>query len=92
MKKTLTNLFIACTLLLLIAGQLNAAPVDEGRARAIASAVLVGKTIVQQPVSQKAMVRNGVDKPKPADYVFNAENNGGFVLVSGDDSQPLLVG
>ena len=64
-----------------------AAPVSLQQARQKAEAQLKGKNLVV--AAQARQMSKGETPPY---YVFNVENNGGFVIVSGDDRVPDILG
>ena len=79
-------LLILCSLLSVVA---FAAPITKEQARQAASQFLTSKGGVHRAAAQLAElppVLNAVDKSgNPYIYAFNAGNNAGYVLVSGDD-------
>jgi len=83
MKKQL--LFI---ILLLVAMTAAANPITQNEAWTKAQAVLRGKTLMATQTN--ARQANGTTSA-PAYYVFNAEDNGGFVIVSGDDQATSIL-
>ncbi|MBR6286758.1 MAG: C10 family peptidase [Bacteroidaceae bacterium] len=83
MKQLLT---VACLLSMGVCA-VNAAPITRSQARAIAS-----KYIQKMGTETRAgtlVAQNGENEPY---YVFGCGNNSGFVIVSGDDEMPQLVG
>lgn len=77
MRKT-TLLF-----LMMLALGVSAQPISEQEALQKAQQFLQGKNIVS-PVSQGQLRRATTAHPYQHLYMFNVENNGGFVIVSGD--------
>ena len=79
-------LLILCSLLSVVA---FAAPITKEQARQAASQFLTSKGGIHRAAAQLAElppVLNAVDKAgNPYIYAFNAGNNAGYVLVSGDD-------
>lgn len=64
--------------------QLMAEPITQQQALQKAQAFLQGKSVNQ--VNQKRRLRSSIHSSAPQSYyVFNAEDNEGFVIVSGDD-------
>ena len=69
-------------LMMLVLGA-SAQPISEQEALQKAQQFLQGKNIVS-PVSQGQLRRATTAHPYQHLYMFNVENNGGFVIVSGD--------
>ncbi len=69
-----------------LVGQLFAGPVDAKRAKAFASQFI--------KVEQEAFrsTQTNLLEVAPAYYVFKGQGNKGFVIVSGEDRLPLLIG
>ena len=70
----------------------NAAQIDEQQAAEIAR-----KYLPATAAKSMARVHPGIDKSQPAEsdaeyYVFNAGNDEGFVIISGDDELTELIG
>ncbi len=89
MRKTILFLLACCTLLL------QAAPIDLATAQKTASAFFTKKGKLLAPTNRvhKAPLRSGTKAQESAYYyVFNADNNGGFVIISGDDSTAPVLG
>ena len=86
MKKTL--LIIA--ILAFSMGQLFAGPVDAQRAQQIGNSFLSAKALksnIQLNLAYTSATRDAVDY-----YVFNVEDNNGFVIIAGDDRvKPVLA-
>ena len=86
MKKTL--LFIA--IFALTIGKMFAGPVDAQRAQQIGKSFLSAKTLksnVELQIVYTSATRDAVDY-----YVFNVNDNHGFVIVAGDDRvKPILA-
>ncbi|MBR6121867.1 MAG: C10 family peptidase [Prevotella sp.] len=78
---------ILLSLSLLLSLIAAAAPVSLQQARQKAEAQLKGKNLVV--AAQARQMSKGETPPY---YVFNVENNGGFVIVSGDDRVPDILG
>ncbi len=76
-------------MILLLVGMTAAAkPVTQSQAMIKAQAVLKGKLLKNTQANTRQMNSN---QTLPAYYVFNAEDNGGFVIVSGDDLAPEIL-
>ena len=83
MKKFLLSLCCLVYAFIVYAG-----PVSEKQALAKASQFMSGKSFVLSKTSEN--VKKGPSRSTPY-YVFNAEDNAGFVIVSGDDrTKPIL--
>ena len=83
MKKFLLSLCCLVYAFIVYAG-----PVSEKQALAKASQFMSGKRFVLSKTSEN--VKKGPSRSTPY-YVFNAEGNAGFVIVSGDDrTKPIL--
>jgi len=97
MKKSLTIIAM-----LLVAVVAQADPIDASQAQALAQKALkglgrTGAALEQVAVSAETKARFGsADAQAPAFYLFNAsdnaEANDGFVIVSGDDQLPAILG
>lgn len=74
----------------LITTCLYADPIDLQKARSIAAGFMVNG---QEPalVNSQALTRNGTKENAPL-YIFNRGNNQGFVIVSGDNCLPEILG
>ena len=71
----------------LLATTMLANRINENQARAIATQFMAGKTL------QSVDLQRGAHAPaQGAYYVFNAEANGGFVVVAGNDRLPAILG
>ncbi len=66
--------------------QAFSAPIDVHRAKAFA------KQFIQIDEEDFRAVNKDLEQGEKAYYIFNAKANNGFVIVSGDDCLPLLVG
>ena len=82
---------------LLLLGQCalaNAAPVDQGRAFSEAKSFLANKgiSLSNSKAVMKAPRRSGTAPTTSDYYIFNADNGKGFVVVSGDDRTPAVLG
>ncbi len=73
-------------LCLALVQQLIAGPVDFNRAKAFAS-----QFIQVEEEALRSVLHKSADEA-PAYYIFNAEADKGFVIVSGEDQLPLLIG
>ncbi|MBR5640355.1 MAG: C10 family peptidase, partial [Muribaculaceae bacterium] len=74
----------------LVSGIVEAAPVSENAARAIAAQFMAQKRMGVIATAAPKMLR-GKATSQPALYVFNAEKDQGWVIVSGDDrTRPVL--
>ena len=83
MKKFLLSLCCLVYAFIVYAG-----PVSEKQALAKASQFMSGKRFVLSKTSEN--VKKGPSRSTPY-YVFNAESNAGFVIISGDDrTKPIL--
>ena len=83
MKKVLLSFFCLVYAFVVYAG-----PVSEQQALAKASKFMPGKGFVMAKAAESAKKGPGSSAPY---YVFNADGNGGFVIVSGDDrTKPIL--
>lgn len=71
---------------LLLAQQIIAGPVDEKRARAFAS------QFVEVEGEALRSAQGSATEENPAYYIFNDKGDKGFVIVSGEDRLPLLIG
>ena len=87
MKKTLFLVLI----LGLVRGTVQAAPVSESSARAVAAQFMVHKKLGVIATDSPKMLR-GKASAQPALYVFNAQKNLGWVIVSGDDRTRQVLG
>ena len=82
--------FLLLSLSLVYAFIVYAGPVSENQALAKACQFMPGKTFIAGDVSSiKARAGNGTSAPY---YVFNAQDNAGFVIVSGDDRTKAILG
>ena len=92
MKKSILSLLaIGCTLLS------SANPINKQAALFTAQSYLLakGKTLAPDQTSTRkrssASIGGGAEEGQPYYYVFNAGNDGGYVIVSGDDrTEPVL--
>ena len=71
-------------------GSLQAGVVTEQQALQKAEQFLKGKKI-KSHAATRSEKKSGADFDN-AFYVFNVENNGGFVIISGDDRTPEILG
>ncbi|MBQ9672111.1 MAG: C10 family peptidase [Prevotella sp.] len=89
----LKRAMLLTALLLCCATILTAAPISRQKARQQASGFLAQKGIIMtsdfQSVSKKA---RQATSDEAYYYVFNMGNNSGFVVVSGDDAVPAILG
>ena len=87
------NMFLSLlmTSLLAIPQKAASAPVDKVRARSIAAGVMAkwGASPAQEPM--RAPGRHLASAHEPV-YVFNADGQKGFVIVSGDDRADMVLG
>lgn len=94
MKKGITRTVLA-TLLFFIAIQATAGPVDYETAKDIAEKYINSKNGVKKSIKHKSFNpkrANGTTTAEPAYYIFDIEDNEGFVVVSGDDRlKPILA-
>ena len=78
---------VAASVALILATSMQAVPVTESQAQAIASRFMAGKKI--QPVP----LHLGLPSSQQcAYYVFNVKANQGYVIVSGNDQMPAILG
>lgn len=70
----------------------NANPVGLSKAQAIAKAWLKGKKLELVETNEARSRMGEVSVEQPAFYVFNAENNGGFIIISADDAVSPVIG
>lgn len=68
---------------------MQAGVVTEAQALQKAQKLMKGKQLTQ--VQDRSMAR-GASATAPAYYVFNAEKNGGFVVIAGNDQMPEVLG
>ena len=68
----------------------NADKVTEQQALQKAQQFMKGKNLTVS--YSRSFARSNNPKDDQAFYIFNAENNGGFVIVSGDDHTPAILG
>ena len=89
MKKTLLCL-LSC---LWIAVSAEASPIGKQKAQAIAHSFLTEKGVKVDCLKSSAegLATPAADGSRPF-YVFNNGNNKGFVIVSGDDRAPKILG
>ncbi|MBR5727583.1 MAG: C10 family peptidase, partial [Muribaculaceae bacterium] len=83
------NIFrtVAASVVLILATSIQAVPITESQAHAVASRFMVGKML--QPVQ----LHHGLPAPHQCPYyVFNAEASQGYVVVSGNDLTPAILG
>ena len=88
MKKTLLTLAALATTLITMAG-----PIGKQAAMNVAKDFMKNvnpSAVLQMATARHAPQLNGSETP--AYYVFNAENNQGFVIVSGDDRSEEILG
>ena len=82
--------FLLFSLSLVYAFIVYAGPVSEDQALAKASQFMPGKAFLVGNLSySKAGTKSGSNAPY---YVFNAQDNSGFVIVSGDDRTKAILG
>lgn len=74
----------------LVAAMAQAAPITEQQAMQKAQAFLQGKQLVQQSRKMRRALPSKASNPLL--YIFNVEEDGGFVIVSGDDSTDAILG
>ena len=78
---------VAASVALILAASIQAVPITESQAHAVASRFMVGKML--QPVQ----LHRGLPAPRQCPYyVFNAEASQGYVIVSGNDLMPAILG
>lgn len=74
-----------------------AAPIDPAKAKGIALKALTSLKNVEAGASEanlsnESKSRLGINDSAPAFYIFNSTDSAGFVIVSGDDAFPSIVG
>lgn len=83
-------------LLVAVASQLLASPVTASQAEQVARAFMARSHKTTGAVRMHRLAPVAADGPAAADqqpyYVFNADNEGGFVIVSGDDRFANVIG
>lgn len=89
--KYLKALVLACGALLMSAVA-YAGDIDDDEALAIARKFLKGKNLVPVSCDNISSRRNAAALKYPAFYIYNAENEGGFVIVNGDDEANPVLG
>ncbi len=78
---------VAASFALILASAMQASPITQSQAQAIASQFMTGKTL------QSVNLQRGQLAPRQcAYYVFNAEAHQGYVIVSGNDLLPAILG
>lgn len=85
MKKLLLSVMA-----ILVSSVIMADPIDLAKAKAIAAAYMdegISPELVESSVTKKKTVSGNTPL-----YIFNRGNNKGFVIVSGDDSMPKIIG
>lgn len=91
-KFSTTRLFLA-TLMLLASVSLSAAPVSQRQAAAIAKAFMQQKGIITPKTQAPRRSMPQKEQTGSADYyIYNATQDKGFVIVSGDDRTPQILG
>ena len=93
------NLFLLFTLFLFSTG-MTAAPIDQEEAKQSAKTFMAqrGKknvgsmSLAYKGTSQRAARVPGTTAPKSAYYVFNNNEEGGFVIISGDSRTATILG
>lgn len=88
MKK---NVLLLIVLLLATSG-VDAAPVDKQRAQSIARDFMVEKGLKVGPLRSVEKIAKVKADGTCSYYVFNNGQDGGFVIVSGDDIAPKVIG
>ena len=78
---------VAASVALILATSMQAIPVTESQAQAIASRFMAGKMIKPVPLH-----RGLPASQQCAYYVFNVEADQGYVIVSGNDQMPAILG
>lgn len=91
MSKLRLLLFFTVCVLMSLSMDISAEQVSEAQARSIAAQFMVQKKIGTVATTAPKMLR-GKDSALPALYVFNAEKNQGWVVVSGDDRTCQVLG
>ncbi len=88
------NIFTLLLLVLLSTLQLIAGPVSRSQAQKAAEAFLQkrGLSVLPTQGPAKAKTYQSGNTETPAYYIFNADDNAGFVLVSGDDRTTPILG
>lgn len=86
--KRIFTLLLACVLLTAV----SASPIEEEDAAKVAQSFLKGKRIVPVLVETSVKPRSSHGALLTPYYIYNAEDDGGFVIVSGCDELPAVVG
>ena len=90
MRKVKNLLVVMCLLAITTAW---AAPINENQARGIAASFMASHSMHSPSLrmAHKMPLKSSVGSENAAFYVFNA-NQGGYVIVSGDDRAPAVLG
>ena len=86
------RILLLLTLFVAVWCTLAAKPITKEQALREAQQFMKGKTFVAPKTMKKARKAGVSTTDDTAFYVFNAENNGGFVIVSGDDRTERILG
>lgn len=80
-------------ILFLLCGTASAEPIDMEKAKEIAANAIGKNKLADVALSSEVSSRMAVSPVKaPAFYMFNSEDGKGFVIVSGDDTFPEVIG
>lgn len=87
------KIIITFVLVLISFQTVFASPITFQEAKYLASAFFMNKGKVISETSQARMraMHSDIEDSHPY-YIFNAQNNEGFVIVSGDDTLPIIIG
>ncbi len=93
MRQNAFRLWIVTAALALLSSGLKAAPVDVGTAQAIAMRTLENRHggTLKSPSGAVKLVHaepSAIQDNRVDYYVFNVEQDGGFVIVAGNDREP----
>ena len=89
MKKIVILFVLALT----FSQTISATVISVQKARNIASAFFAekGKNIVETPLTRSNDIHSETEDSQPY-YIFNSQNDKGFVIISGDDTFPVILG
>lgn len=90
-KRTIIRLWLLLSLVFIIPSMMRAGVVTEQDALLKAKQFMPGKNFQQQEKASHAPMRGG-QADIPAYYVFNADEDDGFVIVSADDRTEAILG
>ena len=89
MKKITSFIVLA----MIVSQTISAAVITSQEARDLASAFFSkkGKTIVEVSLTRSYGSQTETEESHPY-YIFNSQNDEGFVIISGDDTLPTILG